>query len=123
MQYETLITTMQAYGKAREEQDPDQIVALFTPDGTYQVKPGEIPLTWHAEIRSYRETYPVHDQKNIHFTLGRCNVANDTGYAERICNFDQIESGKHIEMRGIILIHMEENKIKELREYRHVQKT
>ncbi len=114
---------MQKYWEARESQSPDKIIDLFVEDGTYQDKPFNHPMKGHKEIKNYWIKYPLTDQENIKFTLWKCWVHNEIGYAEWISNFDQKESWKHVEIRGIILITMKDWKIKDLREYRHSKKS
>jgi ketosteroid isomerase-like protein len=122
MELRELIETMQSYGKAWEGQNPDALIALFTEDGTYQEKPYLEPMQWHDAIRAYWIQYPVSDQRNITFTLWKCNVVEDTWYAERVARFDQIESWLSIELYWIMIITMKEWKIATLREYWHSKK-
>jgi hypothetical protein len=114
---------MNKYGEAWENQNPDKIIDLFAEDWTYQDKPFKKPMKWHKEISEYWIKYPLKDQKNIKFTLWKCWVHDWTWYVEWTTHFDQIESSKHVEIRGIILITMKNWKIKDLWEYRHSQKS
>lgn len=122
MELKKLKKIMEKYGKAWEEQDPDLLLEIFNKDGTYQVTPFEKPLKGHSEIKKYWIKYPQKDQKNIKFKLGRCSVYDGSGYAEWTSKFDQISSSKLVELRGIIIITLKNNKIKDLREYWHAEK-
>ena len=122
MEFNKLKSIMKKYGEAWEKQDSDLLLEIFDKDGTYQVTPFEKPIEGHSAIKQYWVKYPQKDQKNIRFKLGQCAVYNETGYAEWISKFDQISSGKSVELRGIIIITLKDNKIKSLREYWHTGK-
>ena len=113
---------MKKYGEAWKKQNFDLLLEIFDKDGTYRVTPFEKPIKGYAAIKKYWVKYPQKDQKNIKFKLGQCGVNNGTGYAEWISSFNQISSGKFIELRGIIIITLKNNKIKSLREYWHSAK-
>ena len=123
MKLEELRNIMELYWEAWESQDPDKIIDLFTEDGTYQDKPFSEPMNWHKEIKEYWIKYPLNDQKNIKFTLWKCWVHDWIWYAEWESNFDQVESWKHVKIKWIILITMNDWKIKDLWEYWHSQKS
>ncbi|MBU0976214.1 MAG: nuclear transport factor 2 family protein [Patescibacteria group bacterium] len=122
MELNKLKSIMKKYGEAWEKQDPDLLLKIFDKDGTYQVTPFEKPIEGHSAIKKYWIKNPQKDQKNIKFKLGRCAVYNGSGYAEWISKFDQISSSKSIELRGIIIITLKNNKIISLREYWHATK-
>lgn len=122
MELNKLKSIMKKYGEAWEKQDPDLLLTIFDKDGTYQVTPFEKPIKGHLAIKKYWIKYPKKDQKNIKFILGQCAVYSRIGYAEWISSFDQISSSKFVELKGIIIITLKNNKIKSLREYWHTMK-
>lgn len=122
MELTTFKKLMRRYGEAWEKQNPDLLLKIFDKNGTYQVTPFEKPLRGHTAIKKYWIKYPQKDQKNIKFKLGRCAIYNGSGYAEWTSKFYQISSSKSVELKGIIIITLKNNKIKNLREYWHSQK-
>lgn len=113
---------MKKYGEAWEKQNPDLLLEIFDKDGTYQVTPFEKPIKGHVAIKKYWIKYPQKDQKNIKFKLDQCGFNHEAGYAEWISSFNQISSRKFVELRGIMIITLKNNKIKSLREYWHSTK-
>jgi hypothetical protein len=119
MELEKLKNIMNKYGDAWENQNPSLLVSLFEEDGTYQVTPFEEPMQGHIVLKEYWREHPQQDQKNIKFSLGQCGVFGEMGYAEWVCTFGQVSSGKLVELKGIMIITMPNDKIKSLREYWH----
>lgn len=123
MKIKDLINIMKKYWEAWEKQDTKKLLDLFDEDWTYQDKPFNTPMKLYKEIEEYWTKYPLSDQKNIKFYLWKCWIYGWTWYAEWTSNFDQIESWKHVEIRGIILIKLKNWKIKNLWEYWHSEKS
>lgn len=113
---------MKKYGRAWETQDPDLLLSIFDKNGIYQVTPFEKPIKGYRAIRNYWIKYPKKDQQNTKFKLGPCAVYHGSGYAEWTSKFYQTSSRKSVELRGIIIITLKNQRIKSLHEYWHQAK-
>lgn len=116
------LTRAHAYGvvadyiTAWEQQAPDQIVALFTPDGSYHERVLGEPMRGHAAIRRYWETKVVGSQGNIQCVLLNLYLDGDTVIAEWEAEFDDCEKGVRKLMREVAILEFEDGLIASLRE-------
>jgi hypothetical protein len=71
------------YIKARESQDPDLIVTIFTEDATYHERVLQDPIPNRVAIREYWEAKVVRDQANIGCALLAMYLDGRHGYPVR----------------------------------------
>ena len=110
---------MQQYGEAWESLDSQALLRIFSKDATYQATPFGKPYKGHEEIRNYWENVVKTKERNVKFTLGNIFVKNNIGIAGWKANFIRMDNGNSEELRGIILIEIQNGKIKKLWEYWH----
>ena len=110
---------MKQYGNAWEKLDSEAITKIFTEDATYQETPFKEPLKGHSEIRNYWENIVKIKEKNVKFTLNNIYARGNIGIAEWKSSFIRRDNDNPEELRGIILIEVQNGKIKKLWEYWH----
>ena len=105
------------YIKAWEQQDPDLIVTIFTPDATYHERVMQDPIPDREAIRAYWQAKVVEAQANITCRLLALYLDGDTAIAEWEAEFDDLTQGLRKRMREIAVLVFEGRRIASLREY------
>ena len=108
---------LDTYIQAWEQQDPDLIVTIFTPDATYHERVLSEPIPDRDAIRRYWQTKVVQAQANISCELLNVYIDGDTVIAEWQAEFDDIAQGVRKRMREIAVLVFEGHLIASLREY------
>lgn len=117
MSKEQVSKLISVYGKAWETSDANLILTIFTPDAAYADRWYQEPHRGHAGIKKYWEDKVIGEQRNIRFTPLNTYVDGSTATVEFEAEFDDIKRTVHILMRGVLLLELEREKIKSLREY------
>jgi len=105
------------YIKAWEQQDPDLIVTIFTPEATYHERVLRDPIPDREAIRAYWQDKVVGSQANIRCSLLSVYLDGDTAIAEWLAEFDDTEEGVRKRMKEIAVLTFEGHLISSLREY------
>ena len=105
------------YSDAWINQDSKKIISIFTPDAVYHENVLEKPYVCHKEIKQYWKEKIVKKEKNIDFKLLNIYIDGYVAIVEWEANF--LYKGKKILMREVVILEIEGNKIKSLREYWH----
>ena len=105
------------YIKAWEQQDPDLIVTIFTPDATYHERVMQDPIPDREAIRRYWQSKVVEAQANITCCLMNLYLDGDTAIAEWLAEFDDVAQGTRKRMQEIAVLVFEGPRIASLREY------
>lgn len=117
MTKETVSDLIKIYGKAWETADPELILTVFTPDAIYTDRWYQEPHRGHAGIKKYWQEKVIGEQRNIRFTPLNLYAYGEKAVSEWEAEFDDVNRNIHILMRGVLLLELEEEKIKSLREY------
>lgn len=110
---------MEDYRRAWEHQDANLILSIFTEDATYHENPFNQPLAGHAAIRAYWQRAVMQNQKDIRF---RWRAVHSQGYQHTIewqAEFTQLAPPQRVELRGMMFLTFQGNRISSLREYWH----
>lgn len=116
------INLLNIYKEAWERQDPELILAVFTPDAIYN-DPAESETQHHDGIREYWIKKVVGEQRDIHFTL--LHVWLDDGHviAEWYVEFVDTKRNLHVKMNEVAIFTTRDGKFNSLREYYKSEKT
>ena len=107
---------MASYGRAWETRDPDLVLTLFTEDATYQESPFSAPMAGHKAIRDYWEQ-ATGPHRDIHFHWEDLGASGRLHFIEWTCSFTRPDVNGRIELRGIMLIELRDERIFRFREY------
>jgi ketosteroid isomerase-like protein len=107
---------MGTYGRAWETHDAGLVLSVFTEDATYQENPFSEPMAGHGAIRTYWEqaTGPHRDVK---FHWEETADSGEMHFVEWTCTFTRPDVQGRIELRGIMLIELQGERIFRFREY------
>jgi ketosteroid isomerase-like protein len=105
------------YIKAWQDQDPDLIVTIFTPEATYHERIMDAPIPDRDAIRRYWETKVAGAQANISCRLLNLYLDGETAVAEWLAEFDDLAQGVRKRMQEIAVLEFKGGKIASLREY------
>lgn len=105
------------YIRAWQDQDPDLICTIFTPDATYHERVMSDPIPDREAIRAYWQSKVVEAQANITCRLLNLYLDGDTAIAEWEAEFDDMAQGIRKRMREIAVLTFEGGLISSLREY------
>ena len=105
------------YIKAWQDQDPDLICTIFTPDATYHERVMGPPIPNREAIRRYWQEKVVQAQANITCLLVELYLDGDTAIAEWEAEFDDLAQGVRKHMKEIAVLEFEDGLISSLREY------
>jgi nuclear transport factor 2 (NTF2) superfamily protein len=110
------------YIEAWEEQDPDLICTIFTPDATYHERVMSDPIPDREAIRAYWRSKVVEAQARISCELLNLYLDGNTAIAEWLAGFDDVAQGVRKRMKEIAVLdfsHTDEHgwQISALREY------
>jgi len=108
---------LDVYIKAWEQQDPDLIVTIFTPDAFYCERVLREPIPDREAIRAYWATKVVQGQANIKCGLLSLYLDGDTAIAEWDAVFDDLVEGVRKHMLEIAVLTFRDGLISSLREY------
>lgn len=114
---EHVLDVLDVYIRAWQEQDPDLIVTIFTPDATYRERVLYEPIPDRDAIRAYWQSKVVGSQANITCELLHLYLDGDTAIAEWLAEFDDVADGVRKRMREIAVLTFEDGLISSLREY------
>lgn len=108
---------LDVYVRAWEEQDPDLIVTIFTPEATYHERVLGEPIPGRDAIRRYWVDKVVKAQANITCRVLKVYVDGDTAVAEWLAEFDDVAQGVRKRMKEIAVLEFDGDLIRSLREY------
>ncbi len=108
---------LKTYEEAWVEQDINKILSIFHIDGVYHERVLKKPFTGHKEIAQYWKEKVLEEQSKIKFRLLNYYICNNTVIAEWEAHFNSNIEKAHIHMKEVAIIEIENNKIKNLREY------
>jgi limonene-1,2-epoxide hydrolase len=120
---EKAVELLNIYGEAWEKQDPDLILTIFTPSATYDDPHMETIKRGHEGIRAYWEDNCALGQKDIQFWLLNTWTDGDVVIAEWNAKFTDIRRSLKIELTGVLILTVEDDKFSSLREYYKSVKT
>ena len=109
---------MEAYRRAWETRDADGAASLFTADATYQVTPFDQPLRGRSAIRKYWEQ-AVGGHRNVRFQWSPVLSVRNRHVVEWRAKFTRLESGRRVQLRGVMLIELRGKHISRFRECWH----
>ena len=92
------------FGRTWEQQDPDAVVDLFTPDGTYAWGPFNEPIKGRDAIHAAWVHATQGRQQDIHFGHEVLAVTGDRGIARWWASMTARASGRRVRMEGICLV-------------------
>jgi ketosteroid isomerase-like protein len=107
---------METYRRAWETRDAALVLELFTEDATYQENPFSAPMVGHEAIARYwQEATATHRDIRFHWHL--VSRSDSLHVVEWAAEFTRGDSGKRIELRGVMLIELRGARIFRFREY------
>jgi len=104
------------YKKAWENHDENLLKLIFHPNALYYEKPFHDPLRGIEEILEYWR-YNAKVQRNVKFNVLREIQNKNQIIAEWLCEFDRIDSRKHLVLQGVLWADLKKSKIECLTEY------
>jgi len=111
-----LARIMEAYQRAWETHDAALVVELFTEDATYQENPFGEPIRGHDGIRRYWEE-ATGSHRDVHFRWQLVCSAEDLHVVEWQAEFTRADSGRRMELRGVMLVELRGERVFRFREY------
>ena len=105
------------YIRAWREQEPSEIVKIFTDSAVYQERAFEEPIKGRERIRDYWQGKVVESQARIECELINLYLDGDTAIAEWQAEFDDIEQGCRKRIREVAILEFRDGLIANLREY------
>lgn len=115
--YELAQSLIAKYKDAWEQQDPDAILEIFTPDAVYRERVLGEPYRGHNQIKEYWQTRVVDGQANIQFKLMSLYIDKNTMIAEWDAVFDDRVQSLRKHMLEVAIMEVRGEKIESLREY------
>jgi ketosteroid isomerase-like protein len=112
-----VLSVIDVYIKAWEQQDPDLIVTIFTEDATYHERVLSAPIPDRDAIRAYWESKVVGAQANIRCKLLSLYLDGETAIAEWETEFDDVAQRVRKRMREVAILEFRDGLIASLREY------
>ena len=109
---------METYRRAWETRDAALVLELFTEDATYQENPFSAPMVGHEAIGHYWQEVSA-NQRDIRFHWHAVSRAGSLHVVEWAAEFTRTDSGRRIELRGVMLIELRGERISRFREYWH----
>ena len=111
-----LTRIMEAYRRAWETRDAALAIELFTEDATYQENPFGEPIQGHDGIRRYWEG-ATGSHRDVHFRWQLVCSGEDLHVVEWQAEFTRADSGRRMELRGVMLLELRGERIFRFREY------
>jgi SnoaL-like protein len=108
---------LDTYVKAWQDQNPNLIVQIFTPDATYHERVLRDPIPDREAIWQYWVDKVVNAQANIRCEILNVYVDGETAVAEWLAEFDDIPQGVRKRMLEIAVLEFDGPLIRSLREY------
>src|ERR1039458_2339347 len=96
-----VLSVLDVYIRAWQEQDPALIVTIFTPGASYHERVLGDPIPDRDAIRAYWESKVVGGQANIRCQLLSLYLDGDTAIAEWLAEFDDVSDGGREEEGGM----------------------
>ncbi len=112
----TLPRIMESYRRAWQTRDAALVLEIFTEDATYQENPVSTPLAGHAAIRRYWEE-ATSTHRDIQFRWEPVSSAQNLHVVEWQAEFTRADSGRRIELRGVMFLELRGERIFRFREY------
>ena len=112
-----VLSVLDVYIRAWQEQDPALIVTIFTPGASYHERVLGDPIPDRDAIRAYWESKVVGGEANIRCQLLSLYLDGDTAIAEWLAEFDDVSDGVRKRMQEIAVLTFEGGLIASLREY------
>jgi uncharacterized protein (TIGR02246 family) len=113
-----LTRIMETYRRAWETRDAELILDIFSEDATYQENPFSEPLVGHEGIRRYWEQ-ATGNHRDIRFRWRPAYSGESLHVLEWQAEFARTDSGRHVELRGVMLVELRGERIFRFREYWH----
>ena len=113
-----LTRIMETYRRAWETRDAELILDIFCADASYQENPFSEPLAGHQGIRRYWEQ-ATGNHRDIRFRWQPAYSAENLHVVEWQAAFVRTDSGRQVELRGVMLIELRGKRIFRFREYWH----
>lgn len=107
-----------AFGRAWEAGNVDDILAVFTVDAVFQENPFGAQDKGTAAIRAYWKDVPA-NQAEVTFRSGEIYVAGPWFATEFQLSYRRRRTGQQAEARGAIFCETKDGKISEMRLYWH----
>jgi hypothetical protein len=108
---------LDTYVKAWQDQNPNLIVQIFTPDATYHERVLRDPIPDREAIWQYWVDKVVNAQANIRCEILNVYVDGETAIAEWLAEFDDVAQGIRKRMLEIAVLEFDGPLIRSLREY------
>lgn len=113
---------LKVYEDAWVNQDPKEILTIFTKDAIYHERAFEKPFIGHKQIKQYWQSKVVEEQSDIRFKLLHFWIDGDTVLAEWDASFYSNIENARIHIIEVAVLEFKGDKIKFLREYWHSRK-
>ncbi len=114
----SLARIMETYGHAWETRDAALVLEVFTEDATYQQDPFGAPMLGHAGIHRYWEE-ATRNHRDIRFRWQPISSTGSLYVVEWGAQFTRVDSGRCMELRGVMFIELRGERIFRFREYWH----
>ncbi len=111
-----LARSMETYGRAWETRDAALVSEVFTEDATYQQDPFGAPMLGRAGIHRYWEE-ATRFHREIRFRWQQVSSTGNLHVVEWGAEFTREDSGRRIELRGVMFIELRGERISRFREY------
>jgi uncharacterized protein (TIGR02246 family) len=111
-----LARIMETCRRAWETRDAALVLELFTKDATYHENPFGEPLRGYDAIRRYWEEATGH-HRDIEFRWQLVGSPGSLHVVEWQAQFTRADSGKRMELRGVMLLELRGERIFRFREY------
>jgi SnoaL-like protein len=108
---------LDTYFRAWVEQDPELILTIFTPTGSYHERVLEAPILGHDGIRAYWQDKVVGAEANIEARLLNLYLDGSTAVAEWEAAFDDVIQGTRKQGRWVAILEFDGQQIQHFREY------
>lgn len=109
---------METYRRAWETRDAELILDVFSADATYQETPFSEPLVGHQSIQRYWEQ-ATGNHRDIRFRWQPVYSGESLHVVEWQAAFTRRDSGRQVELRGVMLVELRGERIFRFREYWH----
>ncbi len=107
---------METYRRAWETRDAALVLEIFTEDATYQESPFSAPMAGHAAVRRYWEE-ATRSQRDIQFHWEPVSSAENLHVVEWQAEFTRTDSGRRMELRGVMFLELRGERIFRFSEY------
>ncbi len=112
-----VLSTLQVYKTAWEQQDSELIQTIFADGAVYHERVFQQPIRGRDGIREYWTQKVVNEQARITFRLLSTYIDGPTAIAEWEVQFDDLVKRKRKHMKEVAILEFIDGKIASLREY------